>query len=69
MKCQILFSGKNKKNISICCLMKISADNIEIFSYFSRKKVLTFHANCLETICLKCQSCFLGKIRLISPEW
>ena len=23
MKCQILFSGKNKKNISICCLLKI----------------------------------------------
>ena len=22
MKCQILFSGKNKKNISKCCLMK-----------------------------------------------
>ena len=23
MKCQILFSGKNKKNISKCCLLKI----------------------------------------------
>ena len=23
IKCQILFSGKNKKNISICCLLKI----------------------------------------------
>ena len=23
MKCQILFSGKHKKNISICCLLKI----------------------------------------------
>ena len=23
MKCQILFSGENKKNISICCLLKI----------------------------------------------
>ena len=22
MKCQILFSGKNKKNISKCCLLK-----------------------------------------------
>ena len=23
IKCQILFSGKNKKNISLCCLLKI----------------------------------------------
>ena len=23
MKCQILFPGKNKKNISKCCLLKI----------------------------------------------
>ena len=23
MKCQNLFSGNNKKNISICCLLKI----------------------------------------------
>ena len=23
MKCHILFSGKNKKNISKCCLLKI----------------------------------------------
>ena len=23
MKCQNLFSGKNKKNISVCCLLKI----------------------------------------------
>ena len=23
MKCQILFSGKNKKNVSKCCLLKI----------------------------------------------
>ena len=22
MKCQNLFSGKNKKNISVCCLLK-----------------------------------------------
>ena len=25
MKCQIPFSGKNKKNISVCCLPKILA--------------------------------------------
>ena len=23
MKCQILFSGKNKKNVSVCCLLKL----------------------------------------------
>ena len=23
MKCHILFSGKNKKNVSECCLLKI----------------------------------------------
>ena len=23
MKCQILFSGKNKKSISLCCLLKV----------------------------------------------
>ena len=24
MKCQILFSGKNKKNTSICCLLRVN---------------------------------------------
>ena len=35
MKCQILFSGKNKKNISKCCLLKILPRvlSVNIFKY------------------------------------
>ena len=80
MKCQILFSGKNKKNITICCA---------IFSYFfqktgfdipcklspiislifPRKQDMTFHANCLHwrQFAWNVKSCFLGKIRKRSP--
>ena len=49
MKCQILFSGKNKNDISLT---------------FHRKHNLTFHVNCLyplETVCMKCQILFSGK--------
>ena len=28
MKCQILFSGKNRKNISKCCLLKFFTQNV-----------------------------------------
>ena len=30
MKCQILFSGKNKKNISVCCLLKILSSMLTV---------------------------------------
>ena len=39
-------------------LTKVSRRQIDIVFYFSRKQALTFYANCLETICMKCQSLF-----------
>ena len=52
--------------------IKFSAiDILKYFSYFFGKHDLTFHANCLlspvETICMKCQVMFSGKVRKISP--
>ena len=48
-KPKFLFSGKNKKNISKCCMLNfVSADNLTIFVFFPRKQILTFHANCLQ---------------------
>ena len=41
--------------------VKISADDIDFFSYFVRKQVLTLSR--FETICMKCQPVFRGKIR------
>ena len=74
MKCQILFSGKNKKNISKCRLLKIlprvlsvkvprkiAAD--DILNFFS----LFFRANKVDILCessarqkihMKCQALF-----------
>ena len=49
--------------------VKISADNIlRYFSYYPRKQVLTFHANCLHwrQFAWNIKTCFLGKIRKIS---
>ena len=34
------------------------------FLIFPRKQDVTFHANCLQTICTKCQILFSGKIRI-----
>ena len=46
MKCQILFSGKNKKNISKCCLLKILprvlSVKIPILKIHIRKSDLAF---------------------------
>ena len=63
MKCQILFSGKSKKNIINLSsaenaqrvvkvnLLPLSAnsqdDKLVIFFYFPRKQALTIHANYL----------------------
>ena len=73
MKCQILFSRKNKKNISKCCLLKIlprvppvvvSADDklIKFFLFFQKTG---FGISCklspLETIRMKCQILFSRK--------
>ena len=38
----------------------------DIFLVFPRKQILTFHANCLQTICIKCQILFSGKNKKIS---
>ena len=71
-KTGFLFSGKNKKNISKCCMLNfVSADNLNIFVFFPRKQNLTFHANCLQmsnvywkkinyhqyVVCWKCPEC------------
>ena len=38
-KNRFLFSGKNKKNISKCCMLNfVSADNLNNFVFFPRKK-------------------------------
>ena len=34
MKCQILFAGKNKKNISKCCMLKILPRVLSVKSYW-----------------------------------
>ena len=55
----------NFQPLPLSCLIQ-QTTNGRYFSYFSRKQDLTFYANCLhpsETICKKCQTCFLGKIR------
>ena len=33
MKCRILFSGKNKKNVSICLLLKILSRVLRVNTY------------------------------------
>ena len=61
MKCQILFSGENKKKISICRLLKMPRERLSIlgkdsldemgkyfFFLFSRKFGSKFQANCLK---------------------
>ena len=48
-KNRLLFSGKDKKNISKCCMLNfVSADILKHFHIFPRKQNLTFHANCLQ---------------------
>ena len=37
MKCHILFSSKNKKNISKCCLLKFLL-SMQMLNYFKKKK-------------------------------
>ena len=39
---------------------RLQIDDIFLI-FFPRKKDLTFHANCLQTICMICQSLFPGK--------
>ena len=74
MKCQIMFTGNNKKNILICCLLKILPRLLsikEIFCFKScflgkiRKMAENFTRvpSVKEIFCFK--SCFLGKIRKI----
>ena len=55
MKCQILFPGKNRKNISKCCLLIAQKTKFNISYNFSS----------LETICMKCVNLFPGKVRKI----
>ena len=64
MKCQMLFPGKNKKNVIILSsaeltqrvvnvevLITVAADDIlMIFVLFIRKQALSFHVNCLLSI-------------------
>ena len=78
MKCQILFSGKKKKNHTadvcwICpyscvkAISKIVADNT-FFSIFFRKKIrfsISCESSASQTIQMKCQAYFLWKIKLI----
>ena len=45
-------SSKPFCSLTLCFRIKFIAD-IEIFFSFPRKYVLTFHTNCLETICMK----------------
>ena len=48
-KNRFLFSGKNKKIISKCCMLNfVSADILKHFHIFPRKQNLTCHANCLQ---------------------
>ena len=50
MKCQISFSGKNKKTIPIFCLLKILPRvlSVNIVSYFSSKShIVGNHQKCL----------------------
>ena len=73
MKCQSLFSGKNKKKINI-----INLSEFRWFWHFILKYVLTFHwfwmssawtdfdISCQETVCTKWHILFLGKMRKIS---
>ena len=71
MKCQILFSGKNKKNISKCYLLKIlprvlsvKCTSLSLFSFiyilFPKIRPCPFHGNCL--FCMKVKAFFSGKI-------
>ena len=78
MKCQMLFPGKNKKNVIILSsaeltqrvvnvevLITVAADDIlMIFVLFIRKQALSFHVNCLLSIWLtrNAKSYFLCKI-------
>ena len=81
MKCQILFSeknntkktvfcllGKNKKNISKCCMLNFSQSakhqfSTDAISYFLQPTELDISCklSLLETICMKCQILFSEK--------
>ena len=77
MQCQDLFSGKNKKNImnftstelaqGVVKVKNSAGDIIKYFSYFFPENRFGhfIQLSPVETICLKCQKCFLGKISLI----
>ena len=43
MKCQILFSGKNKKNISKCRLLKILPRVLSVKLPVSKERALAVH--------------------------
>ena len=47
MKCHILFPGKNKKNISKCCLLKILP---RVLSVKDRRNALIQNIPCVNTI-------------------
>ena len=49
MKCQTLFSGKNKKNISKCRLLKILPRVLSVKSYPDDRRVI-MKALCNETV-------------------
>ena len=60
MKCQILFSGKNKKKFVVCWINPESDKG-----WNSLESEFLLHLGCklspLETICMKCQILFSGK--------
>ena len=58
-KNSFLFSGKNKKNISKCCMLNfVSADILNIFAFFIENRIWHFMQ-----IVSKCQM-FIGKNKL-----
>ena len=61
-----------RQQIGQCCIVDQQLNILKYFSYFSRKQVFTFNADCLllETICMKCLILIFQKniIHLSSAE-
>ena len=60
MKCQNLFSGKNKKNISVCCLLKILPRVLSVKASMSKQ-----HIHCIDLIAKICRLMRLHRLHLI----